>query len=432
MAAVEEVLKAADCFEVLGMEPRLATCTHPQDRLRRCTNCESDFKQALKVRQLQVHPDKNPGETQAADAFKQVMHAWSQVSEAGERQTYLANLSTRATLELQKATALASMRAAASSAAAEPAASSAEVPAAAPKVLHVPGDYSVHIFTKHVRAQLDVGLSRNFPFRSAADREAAIQSAKDFLAKVHDFTNAFDACPNAAARKAFLEPFKIKPLNTKGATREAFHKACCGKSCSYFENALAEKQPDEVAAQQQAMGADSVGGMDIHGSFFNKPELKPPKHHPGAFTAFRKAASGRDSHGLLLGQKRTSGFRVTNILISSSKDLVAETARKAILEKGAEGYVWIGTVCTEHMGLQATPDQADIDYAKQCCEQHPGLPHIFVKVCYGGVATGDWKGWELHTSTTPVQIHIHFAQRGSLGENFHFLDLVAEPVMFAP
>ena len=313
MAAVEEVLKAADCFEVLGMEPKLATCTHPQDRLRRCTNCESDFKQAKKVRQLQVHPDKNPGETQAADAFKQVMHAWSQVSEAGERQTYLANLSTRATLELQKATALASMRAAASSAAAEPAASSAEVPAAAPKVLHVPGDYSVHIFTKHVRAQLDVGLSRNFPFRSAADREAAIQSAKDFLAKVHDFTNAFDACPNAAARKAFLEPFKIKPLNTKGATREAFHKACCGKSCSYFENALAEKQPDEVAAQQQAMGADSVGGMDIHGSFFNKPELKPPKHpsrpvylHPGAFTAFRKAASGRDSHGVLLGQKRTS------------------------------------------------------------------------------------------------------------------------------
>ena len=289
MAAVEEVLKAADCFEVLGMEPKLATCTHPQDRLRRCTilqqYCENDFKQALKVRQLQVHPDKNPGETQAADAFKPVMHAWSQVSEAGERQTYLANLRTQATLELQKATALASMRTAASSVAAEPAASSAEVPAAAPKVLHVPGDYSVHIFTKHVRAQLDVGLSRNFPFRSAEDREAAIQSAKDFLAKVHDFTNAFDACPNAAARKAFLEPFKIKALNTKGATREAFHKACCGKSCSYFENALAEKQPDEVAAQQAAMGADSVGGVDIHGSFFNKPELKPPKHTfpPGLF-----------------------------------------------------------------------------------------------------------------------------------------------------
>ena len=209
---------ARGAFEVLGMESKLATCTHPQDRLRRRTilqqYCENDFKQALKVRQLQVHPDKNPGETQAADAFKQVMHAWSQVSEAGERQTYLANLRTQATLELQKATALASMRTAASSVAAEPAASSAEVPAAAPKVLHVPRDYSVHIFTKHVRAQLDVGLSRNFPFRSAEDREAAIQSAKDFLAKVHDFTNAFDACPNAAARKAFLEPFKIKALRT--------------------------------------------------------------------------------------------------------------------------------------------------------------------------------------------------------------------------
>ena len=131
---------------------------------------------------------------------------------------------------------------------------------------------------------------------------------------------------------------------------------------------------------------------------------------------------------MLLGQKRTSGFRVTTVLISSSKDLVVETARKAILEKGAEGYLWIGTVRTEHMGLRATPDQADIDYAKQCCEQHPGLPNIFVKVCYGGVATGDWKVWELHTSATPVQIHIHFAQRRSLAENFHFLDLDAEPV----
>ena len=225
MAAVEEVLKAADCFEVLGMEPKLATCTHPQDRLRRCTNCESDFKQAKKVRQLQVHPDKNPGETQAADAFKQVMHAWSQVSEAGERQTYLANLSTRATLELQKATALASMRAAASSAAAEPAASSAEVPAAAPKVLHVPGDYSVHIFTKHVRAQLDVGLSRNFPFRSAAGSGGSDPKREGLLGEGARFHQCLRRVPQCCRAKSLPGAIQNQASEHQGCHQGGFSQS---------------------------------------------------------------------------------------------------------------------------------------------------------------------------------------------------------------
>ncbi|CAE7422983.1 unnamed protein product [Symbiodinium sp. CCMP2592] len=122
MAAVEEVLQAAtaaDCFDVLGLEPKLATFARPEDRLRRCTlmqqYTEADFKAALKVRQLQVHPDKNkiPGQSEAAAAFREVMRAWGQVSDESLRQTYSANLRAQAVLHLQQATAVASLRTAA-------------------------------------------------------------------------------------------------------------------------------------------------------------------------------------------------------------------------------------------------------------------------------------------------------------------------------
>ena len=81
----------------------------------------------------------------------------------------------------------------------------------------MPGGYPVHTFSKHIRAQVDVGSSRNLPFRGAEERDAAIESAKHSLAKLRDFTTAFDACPNAGGREAFLEPFKTKAMTFKNA-----------------------------------------------------------------------------------------------------------------------------------------------------------------------------------------------------------------------
>ena len=92
---VEEVLQAKDAFEVLGLEPRLHTCSTAEDACKRLLQMQAyghqDFKTAKNIRCLNVHPDKC--EHQAAQqAFQKVMVAWSTLENAQSRQDYVGKL----------------------------------------------------------------------------------------------------------------------------------------------------------------------------------------------------------------------------------------------------------------------------------------------------------------------------------------------------
>jgi DnaJ family protein B protein 11 len=49
---------------------------------------ESDIKRAFRKLSLKYHPDKNPGNEEAASIFKQINRAYEVLSDADKRQVY--------------------------------------------------------------------------------------------------------------------------------------------------------------------------------------------------------------------------------------------------------------------------------------------------------------------------------------------------------
>jgi len=49
---------------------------------------ESDIKRAFRKLSLKYHPDKNPGNEEAATTFKQINRAYEVLSDADKRQVY--------------------------------------------------------------------------------------------------------------------------------------------------------------------------------------------------------------------------------------------------------------------------------------------------------------------------------------------------------
>ena len=392
-----------------------------------------DFKTAKNIRCLNVHPDKC--EHQAAQqAFQKVMVAWSTLENAQSRQDYVGKLMQAAQRQAQAHRAIAGVRRPLSCAPPSAGAGSAAVVETAEKAAKAIAveHGSLHFCQKHVRAQVYSGNSRNFSFRSEAEKATSEKRAKFFLEAVAKQVLAFDGCANAAARKALLEPLGLKPQSTKALTRDALVQALCAKQVVSFETALEqqflETQQAAAAAKEQHMPSAAVAGVDIHHRFFCSPVLQPPKLayapvylHPGCFAALRGAGFQRCLHGLLLGHKRQSQWRVSNIIVASSKSDVTEVATKAVEQHMDDGLVCIGClVCNGRAEPGPTAEEAEA--ARTSKLRQEGSPCLFLGISYSTRPYGHFQVWDC-ADQPPKQVLVHFQARKQAGDDFQFLDL---------